>query len=206
MKKAILIALAFLMTAGIYAQYRGTYWGELASELASDKHLGPGKNHDNYITEFEESARMMGEATQVRYFTQMSKLKYIGYTIDWTEDRESQLIKNLDTGMYKIESLKKIEPVISKAELEQLTPEEKKQLEEFKKEKLTYIWVDDIYIFNAASEGHSVLEEVLNEESNTESEATFIKAKYGSSTDIYVLSKYILDTITVIYTEAVQDF
>lgn len=189
MKKAILITLALLISASLYAQYRGTTWGENFDTFYQTKKFnwisGAPEWTNNEITTLKEPAQIMGEKNFVYYSWVAGSLTFITYEINWSQEIENQLLKNFENANYKINIEKKVNSLNS---VPNGIP--------------VQFGVEDLY--NYLKGNQSILETFLAQE-NITGNAKLIKARYGTITDVLVYSNIYPGQIIVIYVGPIQD-
>ncbi len=202
--KKIFIFLSLLLFIGtsVFAQstafkklmgYRNTYWGESFSEANASKKFT--KINDTFV---KETARMLGEKTDVYYAFYADGLKGIGYTVTYSAETEKRLISKYSQPMetYKVRILLKKNPE---------TPEEKQFKEVILKmiKKSPYSFLEDVIFYEES--GGSILGDLLSTGTNDKvnpddvGKATVYVIDFNELTTCYILSNVMEGYISVNY-------
>ena len=201
MRKALFICVTSLCFM-VYAGYRGTYWNESIIDAVKDGKKQCYTNNNKYAFLYE-SARMLGQSTNIYYTFYNSKLCGISYMIDDTKEANALL----DT-QFESKNLRKAKHL--KYDLNgELQSSVVKEWETIKKDYpcFSVLVVDDILGFNA---GLSTMIGDLYEleEKNGQGDIDFelIEAYFSYDTKVHIYKGLYPGKLIVIYTELPQDF
>lgn len=203
MKKTIFVIMIFLSCTSIFAMgFRDTYWGMSLSDLQKDKNIYYVENDNEDILgkEYQERTRIFDVVTEVSYFLKKDNLKAIGYSLPYNEKIVINLLEKL-TEKYEMPTKGVTQGVWN--------AEQTKEIEEIHKNSKmskTLLVYDDYTAY--MSGGNSVIGEWLAEKKEIEKSSNkgFLYVFNDGNTDIYFMSDFVPDVITVLYTEHEDDF
>lgn len=191
MKKTIAIALFLLVAFTASAQIRGTYWNEKITDFCNDKLLSTTQAGE--FVAAREGARMLGQATEMWYYFDKSKLVAVAYEVEYTEQRESDLLDAL--GSYP-----------NKIIWEKGSPDFGPLIEQIGRTDHLQMFVQEAYFYNKGT-GKTVMDELDSYADKCNPGSKVIEARYEGSSEVFIsINSYKPNTIMVVYVEHFQEY